>query len=138
MDDIVIDTNVIISALYSKNGASYKLLMLLDQGIYRPNISVPLFLEYESVANRSHLQLNKEDISDILNYLALNARKRQIFFLWRPYLKDAKDDLVLEVAVESESQYILTYNISDFAGINKFGIQAITPKEYLEKRGLLS
>ena len=65
-----------------------------------------------------------------------NISKRcKIFFLWRPYLKDIADDFVLELAIESQSEYIITYNKKDFKGIEKFGIQVSTPKEFLEKIG---
>jgi len=137
--NIVVDTNVLVSALRSRNGASYKLLTLMDNGDFLLNISVPLFLEYEAVTMRDCLKipLTKADILDILNYLAKVSSKREVYFLWRPYLKDPKDDLVLEVAVESESKVIVTYNKKDFVGVNKFGIKVLTPKEFLEKRGLL-
>ncbi len=137
--NIVIDTNVLASGLRSSKGASYKLLTLIDNGDFIINISVPLFLEYESVTLREclRLPLTKSDIEDILNYVAKVSCKREIFFLWRPFLKDPKDDLVLEVAVESESKVIVTYNKKDFVGVNKFGIKVLTPKEFLEKRGLL-
>lgn len=138
--NIILDTNVLVSALRSRNGASYKLLTLIDNGDFHLNISVPLFLEYESVTLRECLKLplKKADILDILNYIAKVSNKRDIFFLWRPYLKDPKDDLVLEVAVESNSKVIVTYNKKDFIGVDKFGIKVFTPKEFLEKRGLLT
>ena len=137
--NVVIDTNVLVSALRSRRGASFKLLTLIDAGHFKLNISVPLFLEYEAVALREslNLPLSKADILDILNYLAQVSNKREIFFLWRPFLKDVKDDLVLEVAVESESEVIITYNKKDFVGVDKFGIEILSPKEFLEKRGLL-
>ncbi|MBL1277427.1 MAG: putative toxin-antitoxin system toxin component, PIN family [Ectothiorhodospiraceae bacterium] len=137
--NIVLDTNVLVSALKSKNGASFKLLSLIDNGNFILNISVPLFLEYEAVALREslNLPLDKSDIEDILNYIAQVSSKREIFYLWRPYLKDPKDDLVLEVAVESRSNVIVTYNKKDFVGIDKFGIKALTSKEFLNRRGLL-
>ncbi len=136
---IVLDTNVLVSALRSSNGASYKLLSLIDNGDFLLNLSVPLFLEYEAVTMRDCLKspLKKADILDILNYLAKVSSKREIFFLWRPYLKDPKDDLVLEVAVESKSKIIVSYNKKDFVGVDKFGIKVLTPKEFLQKRGLL-
>jgi hypothetical protein len=46
--------------------------------------------------------------------------------------------MVLEVAVESESTFIVTHNIRDFAGIEKFGLEAITPRQLLEQIGELS
>jgi len=137
--NIVLDTNVLVSALLSKQGASYKLLSLIDNGDFILNISVPLFLEYEAVTFREvlNLPLDKSDIEDILNYIAQVSSKREIFYLWRPYLKDPKDDLVLEVAVESRSEIIVAYNKKDFAGIDKFGIKALIAKDFLNKRGLL-
>lgn len=134
---IVIDTNVFISALKSKKGASFKLLSLIGGGSFEINLSVPLVLEYEDVAKRSELQLSIDQkyIDDILDYLCQVANRHDIFFLWRPFLKDPKNDLVLELAVKARGKFILTYNLKDFNGIDQFGIQAITPKEFLEHIG---
>jgi len=138
--NIVIDTNVLITALKSKRGASHSLLMQLTDGVYRPNISVPLFIEYESVAKRSGMVggLNPGDIDAVLDYLLSQSRLREIFYLWRPFLRAPKDDLVLEVAVESESKTIITFNQRDFKGVEKFGIRAVTPRDFLIERGMLS
>jgi putative PIN family toxin of toxin-antitoxin system len=133
----VIDTNVIISALRSKRGASHKLLSLIDSPKFEINISVPLILEYEDVAKRQSRQLGltHSDIDDILDYICLCANHWRIFFLWRPYLKDPRDDMVLELAVESQSKYIITYNRRDFEGLEKFGIATKSPKELLQEIG---
>lgn len=134
---IVIDTNVMVAALKSERGASYKLLSIIDEEQFQIGISVSLIFEYEDVLKRGDLKLNleTEDIDDILDYICKVADKREIFYLWRPYLKDPKDDLLLELAVESESDFIITYNKKDFESIDKFGLQALTPKEFLEKIG---
>lgn len=134
---IVIDTNVMVAALKSERGASYKLLSIIDEEKFQISISVSLIFEYEDVLKRGDLKLNLEtkDIDDILDYICKVADKREIFYLWRPYLKDPKDDLLLELAVESESDFIITYNKKDFEGIDKFGLHALTPKEFLEKIG---
>jgi putative PIN family toxin of toxin-antitoxin system len=131
---IVIDTNVILSALRSTKGASFKLLSIIDENKFEFSLSVPLFIEYESVAKRNpeKLGLSISDIEDILNYLAETSSKREIYFLWRPFLKDPKDDLVLEVAIESESDFIISYNKKDFRNINKFGVKVLTPLEFLK------
>ena len=134
---IVVDTNVYISALRSRSGASFKLLSMLGVNAFGISVSVPLVLEYEELAKRQArtLGLDTRTIDDILDYVCQVARRREIFFLWRPFLKDPKDDLVLELAVESESEFIITYNRRDFAGIEKFGIKVLTPKEFLQKIG---
>jgi len=117
--------------------ASIKLLSIIDEEKFQIIISVSLIFEYEDVLKRGDLRLNldTEDIDDILDYICKVADKREIFYLWRPYLKDPKDDLLLELAVESESDFIITYNKKDFESIDKFGLQALTPKEFLEKIG---
>ncbi len=132
--DIVIDTNVIIAALRSKKGASNKLLSLIGTHRFKIHDSVALVLEYEDVIqrHRTELGLSQDDVADFIDSLCSMAHHHNIFFLWRPYLFDINDEFVLDLAVSARCQYIVTYNISDFKGIDKFGIRAITPKEFLQ------
>ena len=134
---IVIDTNVFISALRSSKGASFRLLSMVGTQKFDFCISVPLILEFEAVAKRNtgSLGLDSSDIDDILDYLCLAGNKQHIFYLWRPLLKDPKDDMVLEVAVESESHFIVTFNKRDFKGCEIFGINLVTPQEFLHLIG---
>lgn len=134
---IVIDTNVIVSALKSRNGFSFKLLSIIDDKRFRVFISVPLILEYEDAVKRykSKIKLNFTEIGNILDYICLIGEQREIFYLWRPYLKDPKDDMILELAVESECDYIISFNKKDFKGIDKFNVEVITPKELFIKIG---
>ena len=64
--------------------------------------------------------------------------KRKIFFLWRPVLKDPRDESILEVAVESRSEYIVTFNLRHFIESKQFGIKALRPRNFLEEIGELS
>ena len=134
---VVIDTNVIISALRSQYGASYKLLMLLEKANFETNLSVPLLLEYEDVSKRQaeELELSEKTIDNILDYLCTVARRWKIHYLWRPLLKDPKDDMVLELAVASKSEAIITYNKRDFSGVEQFGVRLMTPQELLVELG---
>jgi putative PIN family toxin of toxin-antitoxin system len=135
---IVVDTKVFVSALRSKRGASFKLLTLIGEtSKFEINISVPLVFEYEDVADRqSHITgLSTQDISDVIDYLCSVANQHQIFFLWRPFLKDPKDDMLLELAVEAQCRYIISFNQRDFTGVERFGVQVLTPQEFLKKIG---
>jgi putative PIN family toxin of toxin-antitoxin system len=134
---IVIDTNVIVSALKSKNGFSFKLLSIIDDERFKVFISVPVILEYEDAINRdkTQIKLNKSDIEAVLDYICLISEERKIFYLWRPFLSDPKDDMFLELAVESESDFIITFNKKDFKGSEKFGIKTLTPQEFLKRIG---
>ncbi|MDH4037175.1 MAG: putative toxin-antitoxin system toxin component, PIN family [Candidatus Krumholzibacteria bacterium] len=139
MTRVVLDTSVLVAGLRSRRGASHRLLKLLGQGKFEVCISVPLVLEYESASKRisRSLGLRQADIDDILDYVCSVAEHRKVHFLWRPFLRDPGDDMVLELAVESESDYIVTHNISDFAGIRRLGVEALTPGEFLRKIGEL-
>jgi hypothetical protein len=46
--------------------------------------------------------------------------------------------MVLELAVKAGCDNVITYNLRDFAGIEKFGLKAIEPVEFLRSIGALS
>ncbi|MBF0275120.1 MAG: putative toxin-antitoxin system toxin component, PIN family [Nitrospinae bacterium] len=134
---IVIDTNVIISALRSKRGTSYALMNQLEELDLQPAVSVPLVMEYEKVAflQQDLLSFSPNEIQDYIDYICRISLKQKIHFLWRPFLRDPKDDMVLELAVAASCRYIVTFNKKDFVRADTFGILAITPKEFLHILG---
>jgi len=136
---VVIDTNIVISAMLSSRGAAFKLISLIGKQHFDYAMSVPLMIEYEEVLKRedSKIVISQEAIDNILDRLCYHADLREIFYLWRPVLNDPKDDLVLELAVESNCNSIITYNLKDFKNIKKFGLTAITPKIFLQQTGVI-
>ena len=135
---IVIDTNVIVAGLRSRDGASFKLLSLIDSGLFSVGITVPLMFEYEDVVKREHLGIAFQSAEDVLDYICFVASHHAVHFMWRPYLRDPKDDLVLEAAVAAEATHIVTFNTKDFEGIGRFGIQALWPADFLMQLGATS
>jgi putative PIN family toxin of toxin-antitoxin system len=137
--NIVIDTNVVVSALRSRRGASHRLLLLVDSGKFQTNLSVPLFLEYEEVCKRllGEIALTEADLDAILDYLCRTAKHHRVFYLWRPLLRDSGDDMVLELAVAASCDVIVTHNTGDFRGAERFGIRVRTPREFLQDIGEL-
>ena len=137
MKRIVVDTNVFISALRSTRGASYRLLMMIGKADFEIAVSVPLVLEYEDVAKRmlAEIGLGAADVDDVIDYLCAAAHRREIHFLWRPFLNDPRDDHVLELAVEAGCEAIVTHNVRDFHGADQFGIRVLGPAEFLESIG---
>lgn len=113
------------------------MLSLIDSGKFSLCISVPLVLEYEAATKRQSRAtgLSSADIDAIIDYICLVAEKHKIYYLWRPLLKDPKDDMVLELAVASNAGAIVTYNKADFKGSEHFGIKAIAPRELLTQIG---
>ncbi len=140
---IVLDTNVIFSALHSKRGALHKLLVwLFKNDKHCSVVSNSLVLEYIDVLTRDdsmnyYEHLDRDDICLFVDSICSISYHQEIHFLWRPFLKDIKDDMVLEVAVNANADAIVTFNLKDFRGVSKkFGIEVIKPKDFLKKRGI--
>jgi predicted nucleic acid-binding protein len=55
--------------------------------------------------------------------------------LWRPFLRDPEDDLALELAVAANCEGIVTFNATDFAGAERFGLSVMTPRQFLVRIG---
>jgi putative PIN family toxin of toxin-antitoxin system len=129
---IVLDTNVLVAAARSREGASFLLLEeLARKPRFRICVSVPLVLEYEMALKRTP-GLGASEAEQIVDYLCEVGDKREIYFLWRPFLRDPKDEMVLEVAVEARAEAVVTHNVRDFDGVEeRFGIRVIRPGEFL-------
>lgn len=102
-------------------------------------ISAALIFEYEDVLKRSGASLvyTGTELEEILDSLIALGRSFSPHFLWRPHLRDAKDDMILELAVVSNAKEIITFNVRDFKGSERFGVIAIQPLKYLLKEKLL-
>jgi putative PIN family toxin of toxin-antitoxin system len=136
---VIIDTNVLIAALYSRRGYAFALISRLGDAPFEINISVSLVLEYEGVGKRmlDRLQISEDELEAVIDYLCEIGNQQKIFYLWRPFLKDPGDDMVLELAVAARCEYIVTFNKKDFSGVEEqFGIAIVTPAEFLRRIGV--
>ena len=115
------------------SGASFALLERLDAGDFEISVSVPLILEHEAVAQRlaRELGVTHADVAVVLDFLCTVAHHRQIFFLWRPFLRDPNDDMVLEVAVEAQCSDIVTFNLRDFVASSNLASGRSRPDNFL-------
>ena len=131
---IVIDTNVLVSALRSRTGWSFDMLSRLGRGEYQHVVTVPLVMEYEDVLLRPGMvRLAPAAVNAILDYLCTTAVRQSVHFLWRPRLADVNDDMVLEAAVNGQCRHIVTWNIRDFAAASEFGIEVVSPQAFLNQ-----
>lgn len=136
---IVIDTNIMVAGLRSRRGSAFRLLTLVGTGQFDIHLSVPLVLEYEEVLLRElpHLHVPRSVVEDVLDFHCLVATRHQIFFLWRPYLPDPSDDMILELAVAARCNFIVTDNVRDFVSVERFALQAIEPGAFIRHIGAL-
>ena len=131
---VVIDTNVLVAAVRSRDGASFALVSSIDAANFQLCLSVGLYFEWQAVLTRKeHLPpgRNASDALGFVRYLASRAHLQEIHFLWRPFLPDPNDDMLLELAFAAGCRYIVTYNVKDFHGSEQLGVTAITPRDFL-------
>jgi putative PIN family toxin of toxin-antitoxin system len=127
---IVLDTNVLVTALKSSKGASFRLLSMAQDDFFALQVSTTLVAEYEAVLKRGLLALSEQQVDDVLDYLCARAAHHKIYYLWRPVLKDPGDDFLLELAVKAQAR-IVTWNVADFKRAQPLGVLVQTPKEFL-------
>jgi putative PIN family toxin of toxin-antitoxin system len=135
---LVLDTDVVVAALRSPSGASAELLRLARYGEIKLCASVALFLEYEAVCMRTeHLiaaQLTEQQVAAVLNALASFIEPVDIHFYWRPQLRDAADELVLEAAVNAKVDALVTFNQKHFAAaVSRFNLSLLRPSDALKR-----
>ena len=133
---IVIDTNVLIAATRSTEGVSFRFMEIVLRGRFEVQISTPLLLEYEEILERK-TTLPLIQIERLLSRIHDISVCHDIYYLFRGILPDDDDAMVLEVAIKSNAQYIVTYNTRDFKEAAAYGISAITPKDILHIIGVL-
>lgn len=136
---VVLDTNVLVSGLRSRRGAAFKVLELVGTDRFDIHLSVPLLVEYEDALGRqvSEGRISQSVVEAVLDYHCQVAEHHPIFFLWRPALRDPKDEMVLELAVKARCETIVTFNDRDFAGVERFGLRALHPAAFLGEIGVL-
>jgi len=131
----VLDSSVLVAALRSRQGTSFELLRRLRARRFTVAISVPLALEYEAVLVRhaGELGLAHSEVVGLVDYLCEVGKRHDIHFLWRPTLTDPRDEFVLELAVAAGCDAIVTFNVRDFAGAQRFGVAVMTPAAFLQR-----
>ena len=92
-------------------------------------VSTPLLLEYETVLTRpEHLTAcgaSAEDTAMVLDDVVAISDWVSLDYLWRPQLRDADDEMVLETAANGGADALVTFNLADLAGAAvRFGICA--------------
>jgi putative PIN family toxin of toxin-antitoxin system len=97
LPQVVIDTNIIVAGLRSRRGSAFQFLSLIDTGQFEIHLSGPLVLEYTEVLLRElpNLYLSRNEVDDLIDFYCAVGVPHEIFFLWRPFLRDPKDEMVL-------------------------------------------
>lgn len=139
MVNLVIDTNVFVSSLRSADGASRAVIRRCLQGQYTPCMSLALFAEYQDVMGREHLftesPLTTVERQELFHAFVAVCRLTEVYYLWRPNLRDEADNHVVELAVAAGVHRIVTYNRADFVGAELHfpELRILTPADLLKE-----
>ena len=129
----VIDTNVLISALLTRNQQSATVITIKNvlNGYVTPLYNDEILEEYSEVMNRPKFKFNKKDILFILDYFStfgLNIERTPFAEL----MVDEKDRVFYEVALSKDDSFLVTGNIKHFPSDPK----VVTPAEFLRIIGV--
>jgi putative PIN family toxin of toxin-antitoxin system len=132
------DTDAIVAAMRSPTGASAALLHAARQGELTILLSVALALEYESVCRQAEHRLasglSDQEVETFVTAVIAMAEPVKIHFLWRPQLRDAGDEMVLETAVNGGADTLITFNVRDYGEVPpRFGIEVLLPREAIRR-----
>ena len=133
----MLDTSVVVAGLRTRLGAGNAVLRPVAEGRIRLLATPPLFLEYEDVLKRPEHRLahglTPFEIDEFLAELAALIEPVEVHFQWRPQTRDPNDEMVLEAAINSRADAVVTYNVADFAEAGeRFEIAILRPPELLK------
>lgn len=140
IDNVVIDTNIFVSALLKADTAPRQILRTCLEGKVLPLMSNPLFTEYEDLLNRGRLfkncPLTYEERDTFLNDFLSVCKWVNIYYLWRPNLRDEADNHLIELAIAGNATCIVTGNIKDFQGSELLfpHLKIYTAREFITER----
>ncbi len=134
----MLDTDVVVAAMRSPSGASAAILRSVRRGRTALLLSVPLAMEYEAVCSKAEHRLaaglSGREVEIFLDAVIAMAEPVETHFLWRPQLRDANDEMVLETAVNGQADALVTFNRRDFGTVPaQFGVELLLPREALER-----
>ena len=132
---IVIDTNVLVSAARSSKGASYALIQRLRDSRLQVNVSTSLMLEYEEKLKTELKRQGRTDVKSVdsfLNYVGTISNRWSVQMSLPVECIATGDQFVFDLAIAAEAQIIVTFNCKHFRGARPYGINAMWPGDFLK------
>jgi putative PIN family toxin of toxin-antitoxin system len=135
---VVLDTSVVITAIRSSTGAAAEVLRLALLSELTILMDYKLASEYRAVSLRQHHVAASGKTPGELTLLldALEAIAEPVLVLMRhhPLSQDANDDMVLDVAINSSADAVVTGNTRHFREpASRFHLNLFTPAELLQE-----
>jgi len=127
----VIDTNVFVSAMISRNGNEALVLTAINQGLVVPCLSPDILAEYRDVLARPRFGFSTEDVAALLEMLCSQESLHQAIAMVR-VSPDPEDDRFIACALASKAQFLVTGNKRHFPQTDYEGVKVVNAVELLE------
>jgi putative PIN family toxin of toxin-antitoxin system len=127
---VVLDTNVVVSAIMTAHGTCAQIIDLLADGAFELYADDRILAEYDSVLQRPQLRIVPEDAAVLLELIRSVADPVAAVPL-PVQLPDPEDAPFLEVAAASGS-LLVTGNARHYPRSSRAGVTVLTPMELLE------
>jgi putative PIN family toxin of toxin-antitoxin system len=134
MQKVILDTNIIVSALIQKSFPYLILTELYFEREIQLCLSNELMTEYYDVLNRDKFS-RFPDFALKAGSVLVDIEKNSLLFSPQKKvrkIKDADDNMLLELALESKADFLITGNTRDFTFPKYKKTKIVTPREYWE------
>ncbi len=129
----VIDTNVVFEGLTNQGGAAGLVVDAWQVGLFQPCVSNALAYEYMDVLTRKLSFRRQLTLEPVMVAMLRQARFVDTHFSWRPASPDARDDHVIDCAMNTNAA-VITLNLRDFRLAQRsLGLTVMTPLEFLAR-----
>jgi putative PIN family toxin of toxin-antitoxin system len=129
---LVIDTNVVISALLKPESNPALIMSLILRGDCRLCVTEKIFAEYEEVLGRGKFKkLNQASVREFLSTLKSRALWVVPKVIIDDVAKDPADNAFLECALESKADFLITGNIAHFPEKKFHRTSIVIPGEFV-------
>lgn len=128
---VVIDTNVYVSGILW-NGNESKIVDMCMEGILENHTSIDILSEVEKVLSYQKFNLNNEEINKLLKIYFSLSRLVSIKVKSEIKSRDPADNKILECAITSEVDYIISGDQDLLVLKEVEGIRIMKSRDFLE------
>ena len=130
----VLDTNILLSSLRSRNGASHEILSRLVRKEFELIIGNTVLAEYDEVLKREcpSFGIPIANVDRFLDALCSASTFFRTSSFWKPALPDPDDEAFAQLALEAKVGYLVTCNQRHFPPDRLPALRVVPPKEFLQ------
>lgn len=128
---VVLDTNVLVSALLSPHGSPAQVLQLIVASKAMFCYDARILDEYRQVLRQPKFSFDRHHVDELLDFLE-NAGQVVACTPLRSALPDTNDHPFLEAAQAGHADFLITGNLRHFPAKLRSGITVVAPAEFLQ------